>query len=218
MRVGKDRQTERSAGVDRGPVNRQRGPEHLGEAVRGGRHGGCVGAVDNDPEFVAADARDQIAMPGNVGQAIGDGDQQRVAMAVAIGVVDELEAVEIDEQQADRAPVLDRSREGALDLFGIMKAVGDRGQMVGRADLERRLARIVDLSGARLDTLLEIGVELAQPLVGGEQFQALALQQPLGLMARGMLALGPALQAPRPVLGIPAVLGRRGSPRIKRGV
>lgn len=81
-----------------------------------------------------------------------------------------------------------------------MKTVGDRGQMIGRGDLDRRLARIVDLPGSCLDALLEIGIELDQPLVGGEQFQALAFEQPLRLMASRMLALDTALQAPRPVV------------------
>jgi len=81
-----------------------------------------------------------------------------------------------------------------------MKTVGDRGQMIGRADLDRRLAGIVDLSGSCLDALLEVGIELNQPLVGGEQFEALALEQPLGLMTSRMLALDAALEAPRAVV------------------
>ena len=51
-----------------------------------------------DDELVARQARQGVARTQQRGQALGDGDQQLVADAVAVEVVDQLEPVEIDEQ------------------------------------------------------------------------------------------------------------------------
>jgi hypothetical protein len=52
----------------------------------------------DDAEFVAADARDGVAAPDHAGEPLGDLPDQLVAGGVAIGVVDRLEAIEVDQQ------------------------------------------------------------------------------------------------------------------------
>jgi len=54
-------------------------------------------------EFVAADARDHVAGAHAREQAPARLDQQRVARAVALAVVDVLEVVEVDEQHREPA-------------------------------------------------------------------------------------------------------------------
>ena len=54
-------------------------------------------------ELVAAGAGEQRALAGGAAQAARDAPQQPVAGGVPERVVDELEVVEVDEQQRDRA-------------------------------------------------------------------------------------------------------------------
>lgn len=61
------------------------------------RHVAC-----EDHEFVAAEARDCIGGPHPSCQRIREGLQQDVADFVAVGIVDLLEAIEIDQQQRRR--------------------------------------------------------------------------------------------------------------------
>jgi hypothetical protein len=77
-------------------------------APRGSRRAGSdVQAVQQHHEFVAADARHDVALAHRAAQALGRMHQQRVAGGVAAGVVDVLEVVEVDVQHgAEAAPVL----------------------------------------------------------------------------------------------------------------
>ena len=188
-------EAERAAGVDRHAVDRHLALEHLAEAVRHLGNGGGVRPFDNDREFVSADAGDEVPVAGHAAQPRGKLDQEAVAVTMAEGVVDQLEAVEVDEQQPHRAPRQCAGRERLLETLRIAQPVGDAGQIVGRADLDRRHAGVVELQGARRDALLQFGIELNQALVGGEEFEALALEQALGLVPRGMLPLDAPAQA-----------------------
>ena len=67
--------------------------------------------VEDDDELVSADACDQIARPGGRAEAPGHGEEQLVAQAVTVTVVDELEAVDVEEEERDEAPVLLRTGE-----------------------------------------------------------------------------------------------------------
>ena len=57
-----------------------------------------VDVGQQDGELVAAEARDDVLGAQHVPQAAGDGLQQLVADAVAEGVVDDLEVVEVEEE------------------------------------------------------------------------------------------------------------------------
>ena len=65
--------------------------------------GAAVGQVaQQHGELVAAEPRERVAAPERAAQPLGDVAQQPVAVVVAERVVDLLEAVEVDQQQADR--------------------------------------------------------------------------------------------------------------------
>ncbi len=55
-----------------------------------------------DREFVAPEARDQIAVADGPEQALGDEDQQLAARRVPMHVVDRLEPVEIEQEHRMR--------------------------------------------------------------------------------------------------------------------
>ena len=60
-----------------------------------------VGAGQQDGELVAAQPRDQVAGPHAAGEQRGDLSQRLVAAGVAVAVVDLLEVVDVEEDDAD---------------------------------------------------------------------------------------------------------------------
>ena len=54
-----------------------------------------------DHELVAAEPGERLVPAQRVADALGDRDQQLVALAVAEAVVDHLEAIEVEEQHRD---------------------------------------------------------------------------------------------------------------------
>lgn len=82
-----------------------------------------------DDELVAADPRDGVAVPKRTPQPIRDDDQQLVAEQVAEAVVDVLELIDVDEQQAHsvagQGPAPGGGQPGEQQL-----AVGQAGQGV----------------------------------------------------------------------------------------
>ena len=63
----------------------------------------ALAVVDDDREFVAAQAPDMAVDADFVDQALGDRAQDGVALGVAVGVVDRLEPVEVEEHDRARA-------------------------------------------------------------------------------------------------------------------
>ena len=93
-----------------------------------------VGLGQDEHEFLAAVAADEVARAKVLGDRLGDPAQDDVAGGVAVGVVDRLEVVDVDEGDAQRALVarraLDLGEQGGEERL----AVGDAGQPVdGRA-------------------------------------------------------------------------------------
>ena len=94
-------------------------------------------SVGEDRELVATEARDEVAVPHRVRDALRDGLQQRVAGGVAERVVDDLEVVEVDEQDrrdrlASRSSPTSRTRS-RLHLEGA--PVGGSGQGVALGEV-----------------------------------------------------------------------------------
>ena len=81
---------------------------------------GSSSGLAEDGELVAAEARDGVAGAGRGAQAARDARQQLVAGRVAERVVDELEAVEVEEEQADRAQ---RAAGGDVALHPLQRDV-----------------------------------------------------------------------------------------------
>src|SRR5206468_9784821 len=66
---------------------------------RSGLVGGIlVGSFKQDAELVTADSGHDVAVADAAGKQVGDLDQRLVTRAVTEGVVDHLEAIEVDEQ------------------------------------------------------------------------------------------------------------------------
>ncbi|MNG11061.1 hypothetical protein D3C84_945660 [compost metagenome] len=88
------------------PVQAQRLGEDLADFFRhaAGVFAG-VDAVQQYDKLITADARHGVGFAHAVREPIGDRLQQHVAHRVAVGVVDFLEAVEIDVQQSHQAAV-----------------------------------------------------------------------------------------------------------------
>ena len=85
-----------------------------------------VEVLGEDHELVTAETRDGVAVAHQLGEALGDGQQQAVADVVSEVVVDGLELVEVDEQHRHHAvaamPV--QSRERLAGAVHQQQAVG----------------------------------------------------------------------------------------------
>ena len=98
-----------------------------------GRLAGVADVVEQDRELVAAEPGDGVAGPQGGLQPARDRDQQPVADVVAERVVDELEAVEVEEQHrraGGRARGAARGRIACVEAVEEQHAVGQPGQRV----------------------------------------------------------------------------------------
>ena len=85
--------------------------------------------IEKQQEFVAADAREHVAVAQAICDPPRDLHQQRVADRMAVVVVDVLEVVEVDECEREAlAPV--SALDGMLDVILDQDAVGRAGQFV----------------------------------------------------------------------------------------
>jgi hypothetical protein len=73
-----------------------------------------VGLGEQDGELLAADARRHVYAARAGLQRVGEAAQHVVAHVVAVRVVDPLEVVNVEHQQAKGAPVPARARDLAL--------------------------------------------------------------------------------------------------------
>jgi hypothetical protein len=84
-------------------------------------------------ELVAAEAGEEVAAAQHLAQAMGDLDQEPVALLMAEGVVDLLDAIEVDQQQRRERAHAPGARERALPLPMQGRAVRQVGEpVVGR--------------------------------------------------------------------------------------
>ena len=110
---------------------------------------GLVGVHEQDGELLAAQARHHVRRAAAVVQRGGGGAQRRVPHVVAEAVVHELEVVQVEDRQGQRALVAGRPRQLALEL-GLERApVEQAREGVGAG----RGVQAVDQA---LDPLLEV--------------------------------------------------------------
>ena len=94
------------------------------------RHGGTgIVAVEQEQEFVAAQAGEQVARTAERSQALGHCAQQQVADIVAKAVVDAFEMVQVEEQQGQRLALGEQVVEpdeqvGAAGYVGQLVEIG----------------------------------------------------------------------------------------------
>ena len=86
--------------------------------------------LEQHGELVAAEAGHRVAVPGRLDQALRAPVQHAVADGVAVGVVDALEVVEVDEDHGDAAAVPLAHGHGMLDAVAEQRAVGEERQRV----------------------------------------------------------------------------------------
>ena len=106
---------------------------------------------DDDGEFVAAHAPD-VAVAGDlVDQPLGDFAQDRVALGVAVGVVDRLEAVEVEEHDRAGHIVDRRGAQGLAEQLADAAAVGQARQHVDIGEVGQALLGLADLGDVGAD-------------------------------------------------------------------
>jgi hypothetical protein len=111
--------------------------DRAGNAV--GQHAQhLVGDVrDQDREFVSAQAREYLIAAHLPADLAGHPDQHRVAGAVAEGIVDVLEIVQVEEQQGDARIVALGVRDHARKLLVEPVAVIEAGQRIALGQVDQ---------------------------------------------------------------------------------
>ena len=119
------------ADVDLAPLDRDRFNEGLEDAARGhGRVGVVLDLLDQYGELVTAQARDRVGGPQAPLQTGCDGLEQLVARPVPERVIDGLEVVEVDEENADRTANARSAADGEREAVEEERAVRHAGERV----------------------------------------------------------------------------------------
>ena len=145
---------------------RERSQHPLGD--RAGFRDRVVDARQHHRELVAAQPRDDVLRAHGMPEPAGHGDEQRVADGVAERVVDDLEVVEVDEQDAER---LRAGRELGAQALHEQQPVGQLGERVVVGLMVELLLQRVQLR----DGLLEPVVLQCHAGVVGEHFEQAAI-------------------------------------------
>ena len=140
-----------------------------------------VDVAQEQEELVAAEAGDEVALADGALERAGDGLERLVAAGVAELLVDLLEAVEVDRDDAEAAAGRDDLLHLRAQLLVQVAVVGQAGQRVGGGELLEALALmaeerdravegvgdVAELAGAdRGDARVEVALlEAAQALV-----------------------------------------------------
>ena len=94
--------------------------------------GGPVRAGQTDPKLVAAEPGDGVRLPHRPLQAGTDLLQDHIAVVVAEGVVDLLEAIQVQQQQRERCVLVAAGGDGLLHVPLQEGAIGQPGQQIMR--------------------------------------------------------------------------------------
>ena len=106
-------------------------------------HGaGDIGVREEQGELVPSDAADQIEGSPTVPQYSSDAGQHMVADDVPVGVVDGLELIDIDHQEAEGAPTADRSGDLLLHPLTQHPADGTTCQFVDGRHVGQRSLKL----------------------------------------------------------------------------
>ena len=89
-----------------------------------------VGLGEDEHEFLAAVAADHVGRPQVLGDRLGHAAQDDVADGVAVGVVDGLEVVDVDEGDRQRPAVARRALDLGEEARQQRLPVGDAGEPV----------------------------------------------------------------------------------------
>ena len=112
--------------------DRPGGVAHRAHEALGGAGGlGLVGVGEDHGELLAAGAADDVARPHVAFEDVAEGDQDLVADRVAVDVVDALEVVDVEQDEADRGVVARGARQLGGEALVEVAAVEEAGQLVG---------------------------------------------------------------------------------------
>ena len=101
-----------------------------------------VDVLEQDAEFVAAEASACVTATGACREALGKGDEQAIAGLVPEAVVDRLEVVDVEEEHRDRLRLAASPLERVLDAIGKERTVGQAGKRIVKGlELELLLER-----------------------------------------------------------------------------
>ena len=84
--------------------------------------------VENDAEFVSSESRDHVTLAQTALNAFGKVFQQQVASLVPHRVVDQLQAIKVEQQQSKRAVLAGGRIEQLVDLLVEQSAIRQAGQ------------------------------------------------------------------------------------------
>ena len=169
--------------------------------------------AEEDRELVAALAGDDVIGPDRAGEPLGDLDEDLVADGVAVGVVDALEVVEVDEEQGDRAGTAAVAGERPLEVVAEEDAVGEPGQRVVQGVVDE--LRLEPLPVGRVDQQALRDGPAALAVVGDRV--SLVAYPDLGAVAGDHPVLGPEGLAGPPVLLVGGEAAPRSSGWIRLG-
>ncbi len=144
-------------------IRRHGGPDALGDRrpVLG------PGLDEQDREFLAPEPPDRVEGAERRAAGGDEGDQRRVAGGVAVAVVDELEPVEVEHQQAGILPGAARPVAGAdLQEAPAGQRPGERIGIGEPAQLRLQAGAGLDLARQGLVERLQVALLLSQALVG----------------------------------------------------
>ena len=102
----------------------------------------------DDGELVAAEASDEVRRADERQQAVGDALEQHIAEGMTVGVVDELEPIEIDDVQRVAA-LQAAAREKSVEMLAELAAIGERREGVVAREIENAGLRPVTPDGDR---------------------------------------------------------------------
>ena len=138
----------------------------LGADALGQRPRALLGRlVEDDAELLAAVARADVGFARARDQDLRQLGQHRVALQVAVRVVDLLEVVEVDHQERDALVVAPRPVHLLQEALRQGAPVGQLGQLVGERVLLLRLEQLGVADGDRAlrgDTVEQVGLVLGQ--------------------------------------------------------
>ncbi len=118
----------------------QRGSDPLGHQLGSQRR---IQVLAEDHELVAGQPCQRVSRPQHAGQPRRHRDQQLVSQLMAVLVVDELEAVEVDEQHRGHPPGPARAGDGAIQQLVQESTVGERCQRV----VQGAMGELLDADG-----------------------------------------------------------------------
>jgi hypothetical protein len=152
--VREHRHPDRGARRDLAAIDRVRPGEQVQELL--GAAGG-VGGVGDQGELVAAQPGHQFARAGGAAQPLAHLGQEEIAGVVAERVVEQLEAVQVDDEERHLAAVGPGGLQPLAELGGEGAAIDQAGQRVGLGQPHGERALRLQLDDARLQVAELLG-------------------------------------------------------------